>query len=99
VVRPRDREERIWSVEQALRSGACAAVLGWRCDITAYHGRRLQLAAEQGDALAVLFRPPAAAKQRSPATLRLGLTAEAEGLRIDILKSRGGKPGPVMIEF
>lgn len=97
VVRPRDREERIWAVEQALRSGACAAVLAWRCNITSYHGRRLQLAAEQGDTLAVLFRPPEAVKQRSPATLRLGLSATPDGLRIDILKSRGGSPGPIII--
>ena len=50
------REPALWAMEQALRSGACSAVLGWAapCELQAL--RRLQLAAEQSRCLAVLFR-------------------------------------------
>ncbi len=93
VTRPDSREERIWTVEQALRSGACGAVLAWHCEGAARHARRLQLAAEAGQALALRFRPPSSAGSRSPAALRLLLQASGTGLHIDILKSRGGQTG------
>lgn len=58
--------------------------------------RRLQLAAESGDALAFLFRPAQAAAKASPAALRLQLHAgddddgaDAERIDIEILKCRG----------
>lgn len=89
----------LWATEQALRSGSCGAVLAWpRCvDQTAL--RRLQLAAETGRCWAILFRPPQAARQRSPAALRMRLTATGEQTRIEILKCRGGRPGAVSIRF
>jgi hypothetical protein len=51
--------------------------------------RRLQLAAESGDALAFLFRPAHSAGKASPAALRLQLHADAEQVDIEILKCRG----------
>jgi cell division inhibitor SulA/protein ImuA len=51
--------------------------------------RRLQLAAETGGAIGFVFRPLAAAKETSPAALRVQVTV-ANGLpRIDVLKCRG----------
>ena len=52
--------------------------------------RRLQLAAETGNALAVLYRPRRAADTASPAALRLELEPTATGLHIRVLKRRGG---------
>ncbi|HZP67981.1 MAG TPA: translesion DNA synthesis-associated protein ImuA [Rudaea sp.] len=77
-----------WSAEQCLRSGACGAVLGWleHAEYTAL--RRLQLAAESGDALAFLFRPARAAAKQSPAALRLRLQRDGEGTSLEILKCR-----------
>jgi hypothetical protein len=97
IVQPRTREDRVWAVEQGLRSGACAAVLAWRCNAASRHVRRLQLAAEAGDALGLIFRPLSAAVQRSPAALRLSLLASPDGLVVDILKSRGGPGGKVVL--
>jgi hypothetical protein len=51
--------------------------------------RRLQLAAESGDALAFLFRPAQSAGKASPAALRVQLHAEDAQLDIEILKCRG----------
>ncbi len=78
-----------WSAEQCLRSGSCGAVLSWlqRADYTQV--RRLQLAAESGDALAFLFRPACAADKASPAALRLQLHANDGQVELQILKCRG----------
>lgn len=89
-LRPESGADALWAMEQSLRSGVCGAVLGWpvRADHRAL--RRLQLAAETGDALAVLYRPRRAAADASPAALRLELTSASGGLRIQALKRRGG---------
>src|SRR5262249_35046783 len=78
-----------WSAEQCLRSGSCGAVLGWLDQADYTQLRRLQLAAESGDALAFLFRPARAAAKTSPAALRLHLHADDDALAIDVLKCRG----------
>ncbi|AUN94835.1 translesion DNA synthesis-associated protein ImuA [Pseudazoarcus pumilus] len=79
----------IWATRQALASGACHAVLAWieRIDMAAL--RRLQLAAEEAATPLFLYRPPQAARQSSPAVLRLALAGHRAGLHVDILKRRG----------
>ena len=83
--------EGAWSAEQCLRSGSCGAVLSWLPEADYTQLRRLQLAAESGDALAFLFRPARAASKTSPAALRLQLhaDADADGVSIEILTCRG----------
>lgn len=92
IVRPRDDSEMLWSAEQALSSGTCAAVLLWSDKLDDQAGRRLQLAAEKGNSWAIAFRPPSARSQPSAAALRIELLASGEGTRVSILKSRGGRP-------
>jgi len=89
LVRTRSQKQSLWVIEQALRSKACGAVLAWPDRATWPELRRLQLAAEGGRALAVLFRPARAAADASPATLRLALDTHAGGLAVRILKRRG----------
>ena len=89
----------LWALEQAMRFGSCAAVLAWTHSVDQIPLRRLQLAAEAGRCWAVLFRPLNASHQRSPAVLRMRLTAIGEQTRIEILKCRGGRPGVVSIHF
>lgn len=99
LVRHEDAGQQYWAMEQALRSGACGAVLGWPSEPDNRVLRRLQLAAEAGHAMGVLFRPEAAAAQASPAALRLRLEPSADGLMIHILKRRGGwSSGPVKVQ-
>lgn len=91
LVHPSSRRDSLWSVEQALRAGTCAAVLAWPRHCDGRSLRRLQLAAEAGDSLGLLFRPAAAAAERSPAVLRLQLAPAADGrLGVTLLKCRGG---------
>lgn len=99
LVKPQSAADAWWTMEQALRSGACSAVLAWLRSPDERRMRRLQLAAETGRAWGVLFRPAHAAGERSPAALRLRLEATADGLAVHILKRRGGQVSkPVMLD-
>lgn len=90
VVRPASAEDALWSADQALRSGACGAALFWLPGKTDYAWlRRLQMAAESGRTLAVLFRPASDAVHATPAHLRV-VVSQGEGLaRITLPKRRG----------
>ena len=92
IVRPKNAGEILWSAEQALSSGTCAAVLLWPEMLDDQGRRRLQLAAEKGRSWAIAFRPLAARREPSAAALRLELHSSAQGTRVHILKSRGGHP-------
>lgn len=92
IVRPKDDSELLWSAEQALSSGTCAAVLLWPDKLDDQGSRRLQLAAEKGHSWAIAFRPLTARQQPSAASLRLELQSTGQGTRVHILKSRGGRP-------
>lgn len=90
VVRPATPEEALWSADQALRSGACGAALFWLPEKTDYAAlRRLQMAAEAGRCLAILFRSPVAAMQSTPAHLRIALSASEGHLLVTLPKRRG----------
>jgi len=99
IVEPAHREDALWAAEQALRSGACGAMLLWlasalpqgsraRSDDYAWL-RRLQLAAQAGGAMAVLYRSSAAQALSTPAHLRLIAEASAGALALRIPKRRG----------
>lgn len=98
VVRPRAGVDALWAMEQSLRSGACAAALGWAGPVVDGHLlRRLKLAAEEGGSLAFLFRPAGCGSEASPATLRLQLEPRAGGgLDVSIIKCRGAAPTRVV---
>ena len=100
LVHPGAQQDGLWAVEQSLRSGTCSAVLAWPTldDRTAL--RRLQLAAEAGDALGFLFRAQRCVKRPSPAALRIQLDTHTDGnLSVSILKRRGGwAAGPVHLD-
>jgi protein ImuA len=85
-----------WATEQALISGACDVVLTWISQpLKPRIVRRLQLATQRGRTLAFLLRPWSArvAQEPSHALLRLGIEPQPEGVRLSILKSRGGTTG------
>lgn len=89
VVRSAHRDDALWAAEQAMRSGACGAVLLWLAHHEYAWLRRLQMAAEAGRAMAVLFRSTAAERLSTPAHLRVVLAREAGVLSIRIPKRRG----------
>lgn len=95
VIRPRAGLDLLWAMEQALRSGACAAALGWIGAADDRALRRLKLAAKEGRSPGFLFRPSSHRAESSPAALRLALSAHDYGLDVEILKSPGGKPARI----
>lgn len=92
---PRDAA---WAFEQCLRSGACAAVLGWPAGADAQTLRRLQVAADSGACLGFALRDRRHAANPSPAALRIearcGADARGERGRTEwaVRKCRGGNP-------
>jgi hypothetical protein len=75
----------LWTAEQCLRAGCLGGVLLWSNTGDDRALRRLQLAAEQGDTHAWLFRPLKHAANASPAALRLRVERE----RVEVMKCRG----------
>jgi hypothetical protein len=93
------RSGALWAFEQSLVSGACDLVMIWEQRIRPKQIRRLQLAAEQGRALGVLFRPLQAARESSHAVLRMTVEPSAFGVRVNLLKSKGGVRGTVDLKL
>ena len=84
----------LWAFEQCLRSGACAAVLGWPAQADAAALRRLQVAADSGACLGFALRERRHAANASPAALRLEWVCDAQGRPAwQVRKCRGG-PAP-----
>ena len=88
-------KNRLWAIEQAVRSGSSAGVLAWVAAAGDVILRRLQLAAEEQACWVLLFRPANARLQRSPAALRIHLSQTPLATRVEIIKCRGGRPGVV----
>jgi hypothetical protein len=92
--------ESLWAFEQTLGSGAGDVALAWVArGPRTREIRRLQLAAERGRTLGVLFRPQRAARESSPAILRIAVERKAEGVSLTFLKSRGGARGSLELEW
>lgn len=96
-VRPQSQADAFWVMVQALRSGACAAVLGWLPQVSHLALRRLHLAAQSTASLCVLVRPWDAAQGSSPAPLRLGLKPAAQGIELHFIKMRGHLPAQPLV--
>lgn len=97
VVEAMNTVDALWSTELLLRAGA-GAVLLWaaRCETQAL--RRLQLAAESGDACLLLYRSDAHAAESTPSALRLRVWRERGAPCVEVLKCRGQRPAPVLLD-
>ena len=96
-VQVREARQVPWAAEQALRCPAVGAVLAWPGTLDDRAVRRLQLAAESGGSCGVLYRSPAVLAQPSPAALRVHLTPDDAGLRLELRKVRGGHRHAVVV--
>lgn len=94
IIRAQNATDILWSAEQTLRCKSFGAVLTWPPLIRDREVRRLQLAAEAGNSIGFVYRPPSAARESSPAAVRLRLETNATGqLSIDVVKCRGARAG------
>lgn len=97
VVQAPNAADRLWAVEQTLKSAAFGALLAWLPQERPRpeHLRRMQSAAQPASGPVFLFRPLAAQFEASPAPLRLLLLPRPDQcLTVQILKRRG----PVMAD-
>ncbi len=91
MVKAESHPDKLWALEQSLKSEHCGAAFAWPRQVDARSLRRLQLACEQSEASGFLFMREAAALNASTAALRLRVSpSEAGELVIRILKRRGG---------
>ena len=87
---PRDA---LWASEQCLRAGCLSAVLCWPRQADDRALRRLQVAADTGQAMGFAFRDARAERNPSPAALRIALENSAidgGSTQLRVLKCRGG---------
>ena len=98
VVDPPDRAQSPWAAEQLLRAGA-GAVAAWSRAADLQTLRRLQLAAEAADNIALLYRSGRGGHGFSPTALRLRVWRDQAASRVEILKCRGARSAtPVALE-
>ena len=104
----------LWVIEETLRSNTFTAVLGEVQKVSMTASRRLQLAAEKNDVLALLLRPAMKSPSPSAATLRWRVKAtisQPKGFAADLdepgdacwsvtlFRSRGGTSGNWLTEW
>ena len=92
VVQATQAADRLWAVEQTLRSASFGALLAWlpQDRTRPEHLRRMQLAAHGAPGPAFLFRQLPAQFESSPAPLRLLLLPRPrQQLSVQLLKRRG----------
>jgi protein ImuA len=114
IVRTTRDTDVLWAMEEALRSKAFIAVLGEIKGIPMTASRRLQLAAEENDALALLLRPATQTPGLSAAVQRWRIKASSSHPRgfaatlnepgaacwhATLFRSRGGTPGAWLMEW
>jgi protein ImuA len=104
LARGRRPEDVLWQLEEGLRSGATAAVVGDGVapDLTA--SRRLQLAAEAARVPAIILMPPGVAASQSAALTRWRVESRpsARGRPVwwlDLQRCRGGVPAQWCVEW
>jgi len=89
VVTCPDSADLPWALEKLLRTGCCGMALAWpQKPLAAHQARRLQLAAEAGNTLAVLFVVDHG-MQAGYAALQIALQRQSVCLLLNIRKVRG----------
>lgn len=86
-----DLPAQLWACEQCLKSGCSHTVILWCNKLSLNQAKRLQVAAEQGNSLLLIYQYSASI-QPLPISLSLSLAREEQQLRINITKQRGGWP-------
>jgi hypothetical protein len=94
VVQPRNHQETIWALEQALRCPGVAATLSWIKQLPDRSFRRLQLAAEHGARLGLLLRPAEARHATTWADLRWLVEPVQSGEEASTMQANFGQQAP-----
>ena len=88
-VNPHPGRSALWTAESMLQSGSCGVVLAWPNCNTELMDKRLQNAAANGKALAILVRFASVSIPPSVVDLRLKLEVDAEGGAVYLVDNQG----------
>ncbi|NKF21281.1 translesion DNA synthesis-associated protein ImuA [Solimonas marina] len=91
IIEPKTEQDALWAAEALLRARA-GAVLLWQDAIDTTAQRRLQLAAETGDSIALVYRCLSGHAPNSVAALRLRVERVGGDSCVEVLKCRGARP-------
>ena len=101
--------ETLWAMEDGLRCGTLAAVVGTLAAVSLTESRRLRRAAEASGVTALMLRPPGVEPVPNAATTRWRVGAAEPGgggtglsppvWRIEMFRCRGGLPGIWDVEW
>lgn len=92
VLQPNSPEDALWSAEQCLKSGSVHSVLIWHQSFDIAQIKRLQMAADNGDALMLIFRQQKTDALSLPVSLAMRLNGHPQGLEVEITKRKGAWP-------
>ena len=99
IVKAHTSAERLWVLEQGIKSAAFGVILGWLTGISQQATRKLQIIARAVATLVFLFRPASARLEPSAAPLRIlldpvrGKHGLSHTLCLHLLKRRGMPAG------
>jgi hypothetical protein len=93
-------KDALWSMEKALQTESCGLVLAWQNWLSSRVMRRLQLAAENGKTLGVLFHHNISKRSQSSLAIKInkiapgnsgneGVIADAGSSEITVVRARG----------
>lgn len=101
IVRSSRAEDFISSFVELCRTPACGILLAWPQDLRLTYTdlRKCLLAAHEGDGLYTLFRSSASQQESSPASLRVLVGAQADGIVANIFKQRGMLQGDKLVKL
>jgi protein ImuA len=81
-----------FTIDTAVRSHACALVVGWLGRVSTAQLRRIKLGCAASRTTCVLFRPSSVRHGASPAGLRIALVPTSTALQLDIFKVQAHRP-------
>ena len=96
MVHSQSHQDQLWTLEQALKSGGCSAVLGWLGNVADKSIRRLQVAASDSGCLGFLFRPQQYRQHSSSAPYRICLHPTESGVDVTLMKRKNGWAMPTL---
>lgn len=99
VARPRQARDALWTMEEALRGGVFAAVIGEIETLPPIAARRLQLAAEAHATAALLLLPPRAHGVGVGVTRWRATSAPNGAWHIELVRCRSGASGTWLVEW
>ncbi|MGH6977064.1 MAG: ImuA family protein [Stellaceae bacterium] len=99
VASPRQTRDALWTMEEALRGGVFAAVIGEIETLPPIAARRLQLAAEAHATAALLLLPSRTRGVGVGMTRWRATSAPGGGWHIELARCRGGASGTWLVEW